>query len=74
MDLHMPEMDGLQATRMIRQMLPAKRQPVIVAMTAAVLVEDQQACSEAGMNAFITKPVRTEQLIELLQSFCPGSG
>jgi CheY-like chemotaxis protein len=74
MDLHMPEMDGLQATRLIRQQLPAERQPVVVAMTAAVLVEDRQACLAAGMDAFITKPVRTEQLIELLQTFCPGSG
>jgi CheY-like chemotaxis protein len=70
MDLHMPELDGLQATRTIRQMLPADRQPVVVAMTAAVLVEDQQACLAAGMNAFITKPIRTEQLVEVLQSFC----
>jgi signal transduction histidine kinase/ActR/RegA family two-component response regulator len=74
MDLHMPEMDGLQATRIIRQMLPVERQPVVVAMTAAVLVEDKQACLEAGMNAFITKPVRTEQLIEMLQSFFPRQG
>ncbi len=72
MDLHMPEMDGIQATRSIRRLLPADRQPAIVAMTAAVMVEDQQACLEAGMNAFITKPVRTEQLLEVLQSFCPG--
>jgi signal transduction histidine kinase/ActR/RegA family two-component response regulator len=74
MDLHMPEMDGLQATRAIRQTLPADRQPAVVAMTAAVMVEDQQACLAAGMNAFITKPVRTEQLLEVLQSFCSGSG
>jgi signal transduction histidine kinase/ActR/RegA family two-component response regulator len=70
MDLHMPQMDGLQATRAIRQMLPADQQPIVVAMTAAVMVEDQQACLNAGMDSFITKPVRTEQLIEVLQSFC----
>ena len=70
MDLHMPEMDGLQATRAIRSTLPAKQQPLIVAMTAAALIEDQQACLDAGMDGFISKPVRIEQLIALLQSVC----
>jgi len=43
-------------------------------MTAAALLEDQQACLEAGMDAFITKPVRIEQLIALLQSVCARQG
>jgi CheY-like chemotaxis protein len=70
MDLHMPEMDGLEATRIIRRQLPSDRQPVIVAMTAAALLEDQKASIEAGMDAFITKPVRLEQLIDVLRSVC----
>lgn len=69
MDLHMPVMDGLEAARLIRQVLPAERQPAIVAMTAAALVEDQQACLAAGMDGFITKPVRLEQLVDVLQSY-----
>ena len=68
MDLHMPEMDGLEATRIIRQKLPRERQPMIVAMTAAALLEDQQDSAAVGMNAFITKPLRMEQLLEVLRS------
>ena len=68
MDLHMPEMDGLEATRIIREQMPPEQQPVIVAMTAAALVEDRQASVDAGMDAFITKPLRVEQLIEVLRS------
>lgn len=62
MDLHMPGMDGLEATRRIREMLPATQQPFIVAMTAAATLEDELACRLAGMNVVITKPVRLEKL------------
>jgi signal transduction histidine kinase/ActR/RegA family two-component response regulator len=68
MDLHMPEMDGLEASRIIREQLPQGRQPVIIAMTAAALIEDRQASADAGMNAFITKPLRIEQLVEVMRS------
>ena len=68
MDLHMPEMDGLEATRLIRERLPQARQPAIIATIAAALVEDRQASINAGMNAFITKPLRMEQLVEVLRS------
>ena len=66
MDVHMPEMDGLEATRLIRSTLPAVRQPRIVALTAAAMVEDQEACLAAGMDAFLTKPVRPEALMKIL--------
>jgi len=62
MDVQMPDVDGLAATRCIRQQVAADSQPAIVAMTAAVLTEDRQACLEAGMDAFIAKPIRIEQL------------
>ncbi len=68
MDLHMPEMDGLEATRIIRQLLPAERQPLIVAVTAAALREDEQACLAAGMDAYITKPIRLERMAEVLRT------
>ena len=68
MDLHMPEMDGLEATRIIREQLPQTQQPVIIAMTAAALLEDRQASIDAGMDAFITKPLRVEQLAEVLRT------
>lgn len=74
MDLHMPVMDGLEAARAIRQLLPEDRQPAIVAMTAAALLEDQQACLAAGMDGFITKPIRLEQLVDVLQSYAGDAG
>ena len=66
MDVQMPEMDGLEATRAIRLRLPAAEQPAIVAMTAAASRDDQQACLAAGMDAFIGKPVQIEELTGVL--------
>lgn len=56
MDMQMPEMDGVQATRMIREM-PAFAHIPIIAMTANATNTDQQLCSEAGMSDFLTKPI-----------------
>lgn len=67
MDVHMPEVDGLEATRLIRQMLPPERQPTIIAMTAAVTPEDRRACLDAGMDTFISKPVQLAELTIALQ-------
>jgi PAS domain S-box-containing protein len=67
MDVHMPEMDGLEATRRICADWPAERKPRIVAMTANVLPEDVQECFTAGMEAFITKPISIAELKMLLE-------
>ena len=64
MDMQMPEMDGLEATRVIRS--GKNTQPDIVAMTANVLPEDKEACFKAGMNGFISKPFKLESLMETL--------
>lgn len=67
MDMHMPEMDGLAATRAIRCMpAPAANLP-IVALTAAGALSDIQTCMEAGMNYFLVKPFRMERLSGILQ-------
>ncbi|MDP2773380.1 MAG: response regulator [Nocardioides sp.] len=66
MDVQMPVMDGLEATRRIRADLPADRQPRIVAMTANALVEDREASLAAGMDDHLAKPVRAEELAEVL--------
>lgn len=66
MDLQMPEMDGLTATRIIRQKYPAGLQPFIIALTANATVEDRQNCFEAGMNDYIAKPFQIKDLIYAL--------
>jgi CheY-like chemotaxis protein len=68
MDVQMPVMDGLEATRRIRAELPPERQPRIVAMTASALVDDRDACTAAGMDGHLSKPVRTEELAAALSS------
>jgi PAS domain S-box-containing protein len=57
MDVSMPEMDGLEATRRIRAELPQDRQPWIIAVTASALTGDRDRCIEAGMDDYIAKPV-----------------
>lgn len=66
MDIQMPEMDGLAATKAILQ-LQLKEPPVIIAMTANALKEDEEMCLTAGMNDFIAKPFTIEQLKQTLQ-------
>ncbi|CAA9304535.1 MAG: BarA sensory histidine kinase (VarS GacS) [uncultured Frankineae bacterium] len=68
MDVQMPELDGIGATLRIRAELPADRQPWIIAMTASALAEDQERCLAAGMDDFLPKPVRREELAAALQS------
>jgi CheY-like chemotaxis protein len=67
MDVQMPVMDGLEATRQIRTGVPRGRQPHIVALTASALVEDREACADAGMEAYLTKPIRKGDLQAMLQ-------
>jgi len=63
MDIQMPVMDGLQATQTIRQ-FEAYRSLPIIAMSAGVMLEEKQACTLAGMNGFVPKPIHIEQLTE----------
>ena len=66
MDIQMPGMDGLEATRRIRAELPPERQPRIVAITANALREHRDACRVAGMDDFLAKPVLYEDLFAAL--------
>ncbi|EQA35289.1 response regulator receiver domain protein [Leptospira inadai serovar Lyme str. 10] len=67
MDVHMPEMDGIQATQVIRNTWPQSEQPYIIAMTAAAMQGDREICLRAGMNDYVSKPIVFEELIHALR-------
>ncbi|HEY2737848.1 MAG TPA: response regulator, partial [Thermoanaerobaculia bacterium] len=67
MDLQMPDMDGLEAARRVRAEIPLEDQPWIVAMTASVMREQQEACRAAGMDDFVAKPISLPSLRTALQ-------
>ena len=71
MDIQMPEMDGLEATRRIRAQLPTDRQPRIVAVTGHAMSGDQERCFEAGMDGFLDKPVKLAELAAALAACLP---
>jgi CheY-like chemotaxis protein len=66
MDIQMPEMDGFEATRKIREMTDVKKATPIMAMTANVTPEEVTKCFEAGMDAYISKPFETQDLLNKL--------
>ncbi|MCB0166810.1 MAG: response regulator [Anaerolineae bacterium] len=66
MDMQMPEMDGLAATRQIRSHWPDNQGPHIIAMTANAMQGDRELCLAAGMNDYVSKPIRVEELIRAL--------
>lgn len=66
MDVQMPEMDGLEATRRLRDGEPDER-PHIIALTASVMEKDRRRCREAGMDGFLSKPVRKDELARVLE-------
>jgi len=71
MDVQMPKMDGLTATRRICQEWPEAARPRIIAMTANAMQGDREECLNAGMNDYVSKPIRLEELIQALRR-CAG--
>jgi signal transduction histidine kinase/DNA-binding response OmpR family regulator len=66
MDVQMPEMDGLEASRRITKSWPAEKRPRIVAMTANAMQGDREMCLDAGMDDYIAKPIRVDELVNAL--------
>lgn len=66
MDIQMPAMDGLEATKQIRHKLGLQRQPKIIAMTANALEEDRRQCLRAGMNDFMVKPIKLDMVEKMI--------
>ncbi|WP_377964231.1 PAS domain-containing hybrid sensor histidine kinase/response regulator [Almyronema epifaneia] len=66
MDVHMPEMDGLSATQAICQEWPVGKRPCIIAMTANAMQGDREMCLDAGMNDYVSKPIRIDELVRAL--------
>lgn len=73
MDVQMPELDGIAATRAIRAELPPNRQPTIIALTAHASEHDRKLCIAAGMSDYLTKPLRRKSLKEALDRACEPS-
>jgi CheY-like chemotaxis protein len=71
MDVQMPEMDGLEASRRITAKWPSNERPRIIAMTANAMQGDREACLAAGMDDYVTKPIRVDALVQALLGAAP---
>lgn len=69
MDMRMPNMDGLEATRKIRQLPNVPKDLPIIALTANAFDDDRNACFDSGMNDFMTKPVSAEELTQMVKNW-----
>jgi CheY-like chemotaxis protein len=75
MDVQMPEMDGLEASRRIVARWPdAAQRPRIIAMTANAMQGDREECLAAGMDDYVTKPIRVDALVQALMQVGPNPG
>jgi PAS domain S-box-containing protein len=77
MDMHMPEMDGVEASRRIHETIPERERPWIVALTANVMKSDRDVCMRAGMDDFISKPIQAHDmrraLLNVARKPAPGA-
>ena len=74
MDCHMPVMDGFKATRALREIQPAEDRTTVLALTASALDEDRQRCQEAGMDDFLSKPIKRTVLEEMIMRWTVHRG
>jgi CheY-like chemotaxis protein len=68
MDCQMPVMDGYEATRCIRKMPGSRAATPIIAMTANAMAGDRERCLQAGMDGYISKPFRSQELLDAIES------
>ena len=66
MDLLMPKLDGIETTKIIREQITGKNSPKIIAMTADSMINDRESCLKAGMDDYINKPIRIDELKDIL--------
>ncbi|MBB3108911.1 PAS domain S-box-containing protein [Paenibacillus phyllosphaerae] len=69
MDLHMPELNGMEATRIIQESMPPSQTPYIIAVTANALRGDREICLAAGMDDYISKPLKSEMIVNVLEQY-----
>ena len=69
MDMLMPVMDGIEATRQIVQQHPPEKRPVIIALTANVMKDDIELCVKAGMNDYLAKPLEIDKMISIINKW-----
>ena len=74
MDVHMPGLDGFEATRRVRTELSADRQPYIIALTANAMAGDEQRCRDAGMDDYVSKPLTKDGLRAALERAARARG
>ncbi len=74
MDIHMPEMDGIEAARRIKRLYAARgvAPPPIVALTANAFPEDRKRCLDGGLDDYLAKPFDRSELEALLDRWCPA--
>lgn len=72
LDIHMPDMDGIELAQAIRIILPAGEMPPLIAMTADITLQNREACRRAGFNDFLSKPVNPEKLFEAIDKAVGG--
>ena len=73
MDIHMPDMDGLEATMRIREMEVNQNRTPIVAVTSNMFREQKEKCLEAGMDDYIVKPIHAKALVEHINHYLNSS-
>lgn len=69
MDVHMPRLNGFEATKVIKNSLHSESCPYIIAVTANALRGDKDKCLKAGMDAYVSKPIKIESIMQVLETY-----